>query len=1075
VTKKYLKLIADIISCDDAREESFYSAISDLFQKYADEHGKTKTHITTLPKQTEAGNPDFRVWDGKQHIVGYIEAKALTVKNLDAIENSEQLKRYRHTFPNLILTNFTTFRLYRNGELTETVQIARPYIFEKLKTVPPVENEDAFFNLLEKFYSFSLPKVNTAKNLATELAKRTRFLRDEIITEEIKEEESGKSGAILSFFHAFQKYLIQGITHKEFADLFSQTITYGLFAARARNEESFSRKLAYDRIPHTIGILRDVFYFISGGDLPQVMEWIIDDIAEVLEVTEVNQILREYFLEGKGKDPVVHFYETFLAEYDPETRERRGVYYTPEPVVSYIVRSVHHLLKTKFEKADGLANEDVTLLDPAGGTLTFLTEAAKQAVKEYETKFGEGGKSGFIRSTILKNFYAFELMMAPYAIGHLKMAFFLEELGYHLTENDRFQYYLTNTLEMDKIEVIDMPILQTLSEESHKAGKIKQKKPILAIIGNPPYSGHSANKGEWIIKLLKEGYKTPDGRTDDGFYKVDGKPLEERNPKWLQDDYVKFIRFAQWKIDQAGEGILGFITNHSYFDNPTFRGMRQSLMSTFDEIYLLDLHGNSLKKEKCPDGSVDQNVFDIRQGVAMALFVKSKPCEGSKPSQGCQIFHADLYGKREGKYNWLDENDITTTDWIKLKPKSEFYLFIPRDEKLEKQYSQFWKITDIFPVNSVGIVTSRDKFVIDYNFDALKRRIRMFKDEKLPNEIVAKTFGLKDKKGWKLSEVRKSVREDKNWEKEFTKILYRPFDERHIFYHDAVIERSRKNVMRHMMQENLGLITHKRKELDIPWKHAFLTNFITEHGATSSKTTNYHFPLYLYPEMKEKKRKSGFSMTIFEPKVSYGKAGKIPNIAQEVFVYFEKLWNESSNKMQNRHCRFTPELIFYYIYAVLYAPIYRKKYAEFLKTDFPRVPFTKNGDLFLQLAEFGKRLADLHLLKSKELDVPIAKFHGAGDNSVEKIKLCGSSKLPQSLNRVVVYINSTQYFSGISKEVWNYHIGGYQVLNKWLKDRKKRKLSVEEIKTYCRIVTALSKTMEIQGEIDKIYPKVEKQ
>jgi predicted helicase len=608
--KEYLKKIADTSNRGDAREESYYPVLKDLFDGYCSAIGKKNVHVTVLPKKTEAGNPDFRIWDGKQHITGYIEAKDPSVENLDRIEDTEQLKRYLHTFPNLILTNFLEFRLYRNGTLTDKALIGRPVILKKLKTAPPVEKEKELLQLLEKFFSFSIPKVYDAKNLAIELAKRTRFLKDEVIAQELREEEKTGRGVISGFYKAFKDYLISSLTEDEFSDLYAQTITYGLFAARTRSENGFNRKLAYDNIPQTIGILRDVFQFVSLGTLPQQMEWIIDDISEILSVTDTSKLLHQYFHEGKGKDPIIHFYETFLSEYDPKTREMRGVYYTPEPVVSYIVRSLHSILKEQFNKADGFADKNVTVLDPAAGTLTFLAETAKLAVDEFVSKYGEGGKENFIRDHILKNFYAFELMMAPYAVGHLKMSFLLEELGYRLQKDDRVKLYLTNTLEMEELAQTELPGMASLSEESHLAGKVKKEQPILVILGNPPYSGHSSNIGDWISKEIK------------AYYQVDGKPLGEKNPKWLQDDYVKFIRFAQWKIDQAGEGVLGLITNHSYLDNPTFRGMRQSLMESFDEIYILDLHGNSLKKEKCPDRSKDENVFDIRQGVCVVFMIK---------------------------------------------------------------------------------------------------------------------------------------------------------------------------------------------------------------------------------------------------------------------------------------------------------------------------------------------------------------------------------------------------------------------------------------------------------------------
>ncbi|HRP93948.1 MAG TPA: N-6 DNA methylase [Ignavibacteriaceae bacterium] len=605
--KNYLSNLFKSYQKGDAREESYYKHLADFISDFSESKRKKKIDVTILPKKTEAGNPDFRVWDGKQKIVGYIEAKDLGV-NLDDVEDSEQLERYLSTFPNVILTNFTEFRLFRDGEKIDQVSITRPFVIKKLATAPPLEKEDKLFELLDKFLDFSIPKTYTAKTLAVELAKRTKFLKDEIVTEELKI----GTKSIHSFYEAFKEFLIAGISEDEFADLYSQTITYGLFAARLRAEKDFNRKLAYSLIPKSIGILRDVFKFISLEDLPLQMEIIIDDIAEVLNVADAKKILDHYYHEGKGSDPVLHFYETFLTEYDPATREKRGVYFTPEPGVSFIVRSIHQILKEKFNMPDGLASKDVTLLDPAGGTLSFMAKAIEVAVEEFVSKYGKGAVKTFLKDQILQNFYAFELMMAPYAIGHMKMSFLLEELGYRMEDDERVKYYLTNTLEMKELDESKFPGMSSLSAESHEAGKVKKQVPILVILGNPPYSGHSSNTGEWISEVIKE------------YYQVDGKPLGEKNPKWLQDDYVKFIRFSQWKIDQAGEGVLGFITNHSYLDNPTFRGMRQSLMNSFDEIYILDLHGNSLKKEKAPDGSKDENVFDIQQGVAICFMIKYK-------------------------------------------------------------------------------------------------------------------------------------------------------------------------------------------------------------------------------------------------------------------------------------------------------------------------------------------------------------------------------------------------------------------------------------------------------------------
>ena len=799
--------------------------------------------------------------------------------------------------------------------------------------------------------------------------------------------------------------------------------------------------------------MRDLFRFISLGDLPKPLECNVDDIAEVLAIADVQGILHRYFHsggeveklttppKGKGSDPIVHFYETFLKHYDPKERERRGVYYTPEPVVSYIVRSLHAILKEKFGKADGLASEGVTLLDPAAGTMTFVAKAAQVAVEEFVGKYGEGSRESFIRDQILKNFYAFELMMAPYAVGHLKMAFFLEELGYRLKPEERVKFYLTNTLETEELAEAKLPGLSSLAEESHKAGKVKKDTPILVILGNPPYSGISSNTGEWITALI-EDYKY-----------VDGKHFGEKK-HWLQDDYVKFLRFAEWKIAQSGEGVVGMITNHSYLDNPTFRGMRWHLMQTFNEIYVLNLHGNSLKKERCPDGSKDENVFDIQQGVVISFFVK----RGNTEEVDAVVRHAELYGTREAKYTLLNTHDQGRTDWAKLNPKSPYYFFVPRDEEHAEQYRKFIPVPEIFPVKVTGIVTARDKLTIDFDEGSLLAKIRILQDRSLTDgyirEYLAGLLGRSLSKvenyAWRISAARASLQKVSNLKEHVVPLLYRPFDNRKIFYHDSVVWRRRVEVMRHMLVgDNVALLASR--QVASSFRHAFVSTLVTNFNNIDTAGrfgSGYHFPLYLYPTAD---RADLFAH--HEPEE------RRPNLNPELVAALVSVYDQEPS----------PEKIFHYVYAVLYAPSYRKKYAELLRTDFPRIPFTKNAELFQELVALGERLVDLHLLRSSELDRPIARFQGEGDNRVQT----GKKGLRYEPEAQRVYINEEQHFEGVPPAVWEYHIGGYQVCHKWLKDRKDRTLSLEDIKTYCHIVTALEKTITIQAEIDKLYPQVE--
>ena len=1052
--KSYLKNIFEIANRGDAREESYYTALEGLLRSYAESTGKKDIHITTIPKKTEAGNPDFRVWDGRQHIVGYIEAKSPDTEYLDQVETSEQLRRYLHTFPNLILTNFFEFRLYRNGTLIDKVLISRPFIAYKLKTIPPVERESEFINLMERFFSFSLPKVYDAKTLAVELAKRTRFLRDEVVTHELKEEENSKKGYIFGFYEAFRKYLISGLTKEDFVDLYSQTITYGLFAARTRSENSFNRKLAYDNIPRTIGILRDVFRFISLEDIPQQMECIIDDISEVLSVTNVKNILHQYFHEGRGKDPVVHFYETFLTEYDPKTREKRGVYYTPEPVVSYIIRSLHNILKRPFNRTDGFANDTVTVLDPAAGTLTFLAEAAKLAVDEFILRYGEGGKENFIKEHILKNFYAFELMMAPYAVGHLKMSFLLEELGYKLQRDDRFKLYLTNALEMEELVQSDIPGTISLSEESHLAGEVKKEQPILVILGNPPYSVSSANKSKFIDGYFEKEKKRDIGgreRTINVYkrgilddYKDGVKG--ETNIQPLSDDYIKFIRFAHWKIDKAGKGIIGMITNNSYLSGLIHRGIRKMLLESFNEIYILNLHGNSRIGEKSPDGSKDENVFDIQQGVSIAIFVKDK-----KQKELGKVFYQDVYGFREKKYEYLNKYDIDSTKWKKLKPTEPYYFFVEKDFSYQARYEKFLSVQEIFIQSSSGVKTHRDHFIVGFTKEEIKQRMLTFTSE-LSDELIKQGLDLKDTRDWKIKIARKKTKEIE-WKEYIRPYSYRPFDNRYICYLPSLIDRGcdRWDMMKNFFEENLGLVLRRTAENTPDWRQIFVSEHVMDINFLTAQT--YISPLYLYQTKDNpKKRSSGSIMMLFEPQADY--SAKRPNLSQSLIEQVTRTYRKEP----------PPEQIFFYIYAVLYSNTYRTKYTEFLKIDFPRIPFTKDCKLFNKMAEYGKRIVDLHLLKSEELDTPVAKLQGKGDNRIEKI-------IKEGTNRI--YINQSQYFEGITKEVWEYQIGGYQVCDKWLKDRKGRRLSLDDIKHYCRIVTALQKTIEIQKTIDNIYIKIE--
>jgi len=1062
VFQEYLTKVFEKYNTGDASERTYYPVLEDLLNKFS-ETTPVKAQVIIEAKRTSVGVPDFKVKTDKDLLIGYVEAKDLGA-DLDRVDQ-QQLEKYLKEYPKLIYTNFIEFRLYESGQQIQSVQISQP-ITLTLKT-PVLDNEAKLAGLLEKFFSEVVPEVYTSKRLAELLAHKTRVIKDLLIEEiNLKDDEVTPTEELLE---AFKKTLIPNLDPDQFADMYAQTITFGLFVGRLNSGDSlFNRVTATEYVPKTIPLLRKIFNLISSEDLPSHIKWHVEEVADILAHAKIEKIKKEFFAEGKGRDPIIHFYETFLKEYDPTEREKRGVYYTPEPIVSYIVRSINKLLKEKFGKSEGFADPSVIVLDPAAGTLTFPAKAISIAKGEFAKKYGESAWPKLVEEHILKNFYAFELLMAPYAVGHLKIGLLLEELGYKLKEGDRFKLYLTNTLEMEKIAETPLLLAKEISEESENAYKVKQEVPILVIFGNPPYSGSSENKGDWILEQI-EDYK-----------QIDGESLGEKNPKWIQDDYVKFFRFAQWKLEKEGHGVLGFITNHAWLDNPTFRGMRHSLLKTFDEIYVLNLHGSTLKREKTPEGGKDENVFDIQAGVAITICVKHE--EKKEP----KVYYSDLWGLREEKYKWLDKEELSSTKFQSLDPTDPYYFFVPKEDKGWDSYQSFWKITDIFPVNSVGVVTSRDNFVIDFEKKPLEVRIRAFVDPSNDGEFLKSAYSLKEGSDWKIAEAREELRKDKNWEDHFTRVNYRPFDERYIFYHPTVIERGREEVMQHMSQANLALCVGRSGAVigSKIWDIAFVSDSLVDLNLFR-RGGEVVFPLYLY----QNREPAQLSLTDQEKLDLPGtqhtlrtKWNKRLNVDPKIYGKLEYQYKQTPRA----------EDLFSYIYAVLYSSEYRNKYEEFLKIDFPRVPFTKDHKLFQKLAALGKGLVDLHLIKSPGLTEPVAKFWGDGNGEVKLLDFKDGEETakfvdievaaywpragekPDFNSSGIVQINKKQFFGPVPKEVWEYYIGGYQVLNKWLKDRKGRILSSEEIKTYCKIVAALSKTIKIQKEIDKLYPEVEK-
>ncbi|MEA2075588.1 MAG: type ISP restriction/modification enzyme [Euryarchaeota archaeon] len=771
VLTTYLKVIHGIYTRGDFSEGSFYSSLEDLFENCSHFFITEEAKALVLPKRTEVGIPDFLIRkDGE--IIGHIEAKTPDT-NLHEVEKSEQIQRYRNALPNLIVTNFLEFWLYRDGTLVDKVELCSPIALRGLK--PPVpEDVESFFGFIREFYSFSTPEIRTASGLAITLADKTKFSRH--ILKEVLERKDRDSIPLESFYEVFRKTLIGGLTEERFVDLYAQTITYGLFAAKIMaRKEQITKENAWKFIPGNVPLLSQIFHTFVGPTTPVAMNWIIEDILNVLNKTDVDAITKEKEATYGTRDPIIHFYDTFLGEYNPEERAKLGVYYTPPEVVDYIVKSIHKLLKEKFGKDKGLAEEGLKLLDPAAGTLTFIIRAFGRALLELQdTRLG-GMIPLNIKNHILSDFYAFEIQVVPYIIGHLRVAMSLEKVwDYEFDKDDRFQFYLTNTLEMKEPE--QELLLPQLTEEGQEAREVKEKEPILVVLGNPPYSVSSENKSEFIEHLMED-------------YKKDVKT--ERNIQPLSDDYIKFIRFAHWKISRTGKGIFGYISNNSYLSGVIHRGMRKELLETFDEIYILNLHGSSRIGEKTPEGGKDENVFDIQQGVAIAIYVKLE-----KPLKEKNVYYADSWGLRDAKYEYLRRNDVKSSDLKKLdvnkfeeefsktrwskKYKPGFYFFTPKSIQALLTYGNYWGVDEIFGEWSSGINTHRDHFVVGFAREEILQRLRVFTGN-LSDELVKEELKLRDTGTWELKDARQKVNQ-KVLEEKIYPYAYRPFDNRWICY-----------------------------------------------------------------------------------------------------------------------------------------------------------------------------------------------------------------------------------------------------------------------------------------------------
>jgi predicted helicase len=1084
----YLNEIRMLAASGQATEHSYRPALERLFKSISDD----VTVINEPKRLTDVGAPDF-VFNRNGVSVGWCEAKDLTkeiTKFKTGDYSKEQKARYAKGLPNLIYTNGTDFEFIRKGEATDFVRIA-----DLIPTLPARPEEFPRLEMLLKDFASQTPiSINTAKQLAEMMAGKAVIIKDIMGNALTADKEAGVSTELTDQYEGFKTSLIHDITIADFADVYAETIAYGLFAARLHDTsmDTFNRAEALELLPKSNPFLRNLFVYIAGPNLDERLRRMIDDLCDVFRACDVGALMQDFGKFTARNDPFLHFYETFLAEYNPAKRKARGVWYTPEPVVNFIVRAVDDVLKTEFGLPMGLADTSkisidwdsgqndakgkpvmikkdvhrVQILDPATGTGTFLAEAIKQIAAQVKD-VAPAMWSSYVERDLIPRLHGFELLMASYAMCHMKLDMMLTDMGYKPSASPpRLGVYLTNSLEEGERVEQTLPFARWLSEEAKGANTIKRDTPIMCVIGNPPYSGESANKGEWIMGLMEAYKKEPGGKAK----------LNERNPKWINKDEHKFIRLAEHLIEKNGEGILGFISSHGYLSDPTLRGMRWRLLNTFDKIYVIDLHGNGNKKEVCPDGSPDKNVFDILQGVSIIVAVKRKHSEETL----ADVFHSDLWGNRTSKYDWLWQGNTPSSKLDVMEPN---YSFVPRENDLESVYREGFYLAEMMPANSVGIVTARDALTIDMDKGLLWERVQDFSG--LDAEAAREKYQLgPDAQDWKAKDAIADV-SSKLTEKKLTQVTYRPFDHRWTYYTGTARGfhcRPRNEVMQHLVSaENLALIVPKQTKEQVG---GLATKFLSGHKSFSAYDISSVFPLYLYPEegTLETERRVNFDPKIYaeireraglsesSPSTCDGEVaggaiaatdgGDLGVEGPSVSPVLTPGRSTSPSQVDGED-RLPDDLpdelrVFDYIYGVLHSPDYRRTYAQFLKIDFPRIPYPASPEVFAHVAEKGGQLRRLHLMEDAAIGPTPYPFKGDGDNVVVKPSLSEDGR---------VMINPDQYFEGVPQTAWEFHIGGYQPAQKWLKDRKGRALSFDDVMHYQRIIKILCETDRIMKEI----------
>lgn len=1071
----YLAEIKRLYASGQTTEHSFRPALEQLFRSI----DPALTVINEPRRTVDVGAPDF-VFQRGDVAIGWCEAKDIgkDIKKFATGDYSKaQKERYRKGLPNLIYTNGLDFEFIRDGEHVDFVTIA-----DLIPTMPA--RPEAFAMLEARLVEFSQVtplSITSSKRLAELMAGKAGLIKEimgNALVADMKAMDAGEQATdLIGQYEAFKASLIHDITVAEFADIYAETIAYGLFAARLHDEtlDTFSRTEALELLPKSNPFLRALFTYIAGPNLDDRLRRVVDDLCAVFLAANMEQVLRHFGKVTKRQDPFLHFYEDFLAEYNPAKRKARGVWYTPEPVVNFIVRAVDEVLQTEFGLPDGLADTSkitidwdtgqtdkngkaatirkevhrVQILDPATGTGTFLAEVVK-LVADRIKGIAPGQWSHYVERDLIPRIHGFELLMASYAMCHMKLDMILTGLGYKPSDKaPRLGVYLTNSLEEgERVEQTLFGLSRAIADEAKAASDIKRQTPIMCVIGNPPYNSSSSNKGAWI-----EGLIAP--------YKAE---LGEQKVN-LNDDYIKFLRLGESYIESNGHGILAMITNNSFLDGITQRHMRRHLRRTFDAIFVLNLHGDIRTDSGSSDK--DENVFDITQGVAISILVKNR---SSKKDQLGQVRYLDLHGSRKSKYERLFSESLSNVKFSAIDAEAPNYRFLPACDPWREAYEAGFPINALALTYSSGVQTKRDNICVTQSREDLENILSDFAAI-TATELRAK-YGLpQDGRDWTVENAKADVNSNEGQIHQFT---YKPFDTRYFFYSGKTkgfVAYPRRDVMQHVVgRNNLSLLFNRQNVRDY-FSYAGVTQFACNHGTfyLGNRGQDYCFPLYLYPDPKnpvytdtghldESVRLNLDPELYLQIRNAAGLSGaRDPSIDPDAF------------RTATGDVRPDEVKVFDYIYGVLHCPAYRETYAEFLKIDFPRVPFPPSPEVFRTISEQGEALRRLHLMEDAAIGKAPYPFDGeAPEGQGSVVDKPRFEPQPDGTGRI--YINGKgdegQYFGGVPPISWDFPIGGYQPAQKWLKDRKGRALTYDDIRHYQKIIKILAETDRIMRGIE---------